>query len=91
MGCENQCLRSDSVRARRRAGRRSAAIRIEAVATGLDPCSLVTKQEAATAVGESVSDGKSTVVDTKDSAGLEAGGSCAFDAPSSTHYLKVNM
>ena len=60
-------------------------------ATGVDPCSLVTKQEAATAVGESVSDGKSTVVDTKGSAGLQAGGSCAFDAPSSAHYLKVNM
>lgn len=60
-------------------------------ATGIDPCALVTKQEAAAAIGEAVGEGKSTVVDTKGNPGLEAGGSCAYESPSTVHYLKLNM
>ena len=48
-------------------------------ATGIDPCVLVTKQEAAAAVGEAVGEGKSTVVDTKGNPGLQAGGSCVYN------------
>jgi len=55
----------------------------------IDPCSLVTKQEAAAAVGETVADGKPTVVDTSNSPAMQAGGSCVFE--STTRYLKVNM
>ncbi len=60
-------------------------------AAAIDPCTLVTRQEAAAAVGEPVGDGKSTVVDTKGNPTLEGGGSCAYDSPSSVHYIKVNM
>jgi hypothetical protein len=60
-------------------------------ATGIDPCALVTKQEAAAAVGDRVGDGKSTVVDTRGNPGLQAGGSCAYESPSSVRYLKLNM
>jgi hypothetical protein len=63
----------------------------KAATTVPDPCSLVTKQEAAMAVGEPVGDGKSTIVDTKGNQGLQGGGSYAFEAPSTTHYLKVNL
>ena len=58
---------------------------------GVDPCSLVTKQEAAAAVGGAVGDGKSTVVDTKTSPAMLGGGSCQYESPSSTHYLKINV
>jgi hypothetical protein len=60
-------------------------------AADVDPCALVTKQEAAAAVGEAVADGKSTIVDTKSSPAMQGGGSCVFDSPSTAHYLKVNM
>jgi hypothetical protein len=59
--------------------------------TAIDPCSLVTKQEAVAAVGESVADGKSTIVDTSTSPAMQGGGSCVFDSPSTPRYLKVNM
>ena len=60
-------------------------------ATGVDPCALLTRQEAAAAVGEAVGEGKSTVVDMRGNPGIEAGGSCAFESSSNVHGLKLNM
>jgi hypothetical protein len=59
-------------------------------AGGVDPCALVTKQEAAAAVGEAVGDGKPTTVVTNGPA-MQGGGSCQFESPSSAHYVKINL
>jgi hypothetical protein len=57
----------------------------------INPCALVTRREAAAAVGAAVGEGKSTVVDTKGNPGLQAGGSCVYESSSSVRYLKLNV
>jgi len=56
----------------------------------IDPCSLLTKAEAAAAVGTAVADGKSTIVDSSQTQGME-GSSCQYESPTTTHGIKLNM
>jgi hypothetical protein len=70
-------------------GQRPAQAALKAAAR-IDPCSLLTKAEAAAAVGGAVGDGKSTMVDASQTPGMETS-SCQFESPTTTHGIKLNM
>jgi hypothetical protein len=59
-------------------------------AARVDPCSLLTRAEAAAAVGAAVGEGKSTIVDASKTPGME-GSSCQFESPTTTHGIKLNL
>jgi hypothetical protein len=72
-----------------RPGQRPSQAAAKAAAR-IDPCSLLTKAEAAAAVGSAVGDGKSTIVDASQTPGMETS-SCQFESPTTTHGIKLNM
>jgi hypothetical protein len=71
------------------AGRRSSQAAPKPAAR-VDPCSLLTKAEAAAAVGAAVGEGKSTIVDASKTPGMETS-SCQFESPTTTHGIKLNL